>query len=132
MRAGSLQGQPYEMGATALPIMQLKKLRLRQAEHHAQVTDQIQPGTVDRESENPQILKSQGLQVTEFSCLLYYSARHLNIRLDRTTADSCCGIPNKQLSTCCLYPSGDRRLTTIQGPSPAAQAPGTAWESSCL
>lgn len=131
MTAGLLRGQPYEGGATAVPITQLKKLRLRQAEHRAQVTDRIQPGPLDRESEDPQILKSQGLQVTEFSCLLYHSARHLSIRLDRATADSCCGIPNKQLSTCCLYPSGDRRLTTIQGPSPAAQAPGTAWKSSC-
>lgn len=80
----------------------------------------------------PQTLESQGLQVTEPSSLLYDSTRRLNIQLDRTMADTCCGFPHKQLSVCCLYPSGDRRLTIIHSPSPAAQAPGTAWESRCL
>lgn len=60
VRAGWLWDQP------SLPIIQLKKVRLGQAEQRAQVADWILLTTLYRESKNPQILKSQGLQVTDF------------------------------------------------------------------
>lgn len=74
--------------------------------------------TLDREFEAPQITKSRGPQVTRISRLLHYSVQRLNIWLDRPTVhthvDSYWGNPNEELSTHCLYTSGDRRLTTIR------------------
>lgn len=71
------------MGAIALCIIQLKKLRFRQAKL---LTDSAY--CTYRESKNPYILKSRGFKL-QFSCLLCYSITHLHTRLHRTIVHTC-------------------------------------------